>query len=220
MECNDFIRVLKSTAVSLMKAYSDNCEPKSGEIAVFDSSYLLVFPKKRDGTLRISEQELRFEFIHQLLIDKKKWWYSIETPTMGAYKGFAAGDPECTAEPGKESSIGQSGKVDTVIFDKTGKRTALIEFKANNPKKEDYWKDFVKMNHEGVPNNYFVQLLESADRATFKNIEGKLDGGKETKNDRKINNAKFYCIVLKKGGPNHKDLGIYSYDGKCLESAN
>ena len=212
MDKQTFETILFDTFHALELSYFNNNEEQS-----LSKSSRLLFPfirnksvqeeRGRENILRVSEQELRFEFIHQLLKDDR-WWYSIETPTVVPYSGFADGKPE-------QDNHGRSAAVDTVIFNEKGKRVALIEFKANNPSKQEYWKDFVKMNSEGVENNYFVELLESATDRTFQSITDKLSNG--DKDNRRLNEHFFYCVVLTKcEDKNYQTPGVYFYDKSSL----
>jgi hypothetical protein len=44
------------------------------------SEYGLIFPSKRDGTLRIGEQEAKLLFVQYLTVDRR-YCFSVETPT-------------------------------------------------------------------------------------------------------------------------------------------
>lgn len=148
----------------------------------------LIFPKKRDESVRVSEQELRIIFIEQLTEYIKNnsadcnWFFSIETPTLDTYSGFGS-------EP-KLDNKGRSANIDLTIHDSAGNRICLIEFKANNPDKLDYEKDFLKLNNEQATLKYFVQIVESCNRATIDSLESKTS---------KSGVAKYRCLCLKDG---------------------
>jgi hypothetical protein len=197
------IKVLKKTADALHIAYNNNKEQK-GNSYEFDDSCRLVFPIRSDeeNSLRVSEQELRFEFVNQLLKEdeENKYWYSIETPTLLKYKGFSEGDPE-------QSNDGRSAAFDLVLFNSQGERIALIEFKANNRKPSDYAKDILKLTEEAHKKNkkegkkikgFLIELLESEDSRTLKSIrDRKLNNNLKNRNSININaNINYYCIVL------------------------
>ena len=139
----------------------------------------IVFPKKRNNTTRISEQELRGVFVEQLnnKINEDDWdvYYSIETPTRVAYSGFCKGK-----KPGQDNDNGRSGEFDLVIFNEKLQRIALIEFKANNASNHNHLKDFVKLNNkkEGDDNvlRYFIEIVKSFDKGTLSNLHGKTEG--------------------------------------------
>ena len=132
----------------------------------------IVFPKKRDETTRISEQELRCVFVEQLNKKINEGWdvfYSVETPTCDAYKGF------CRGETPRQDESGRSGEFDLVIFNNRLERIALIEFKANNASNHEHMKDFVKLNNpkEGDVLKYFIEIVKSFDKGTLSNLHGK-----------------------------------------------
>ena len=120
----------------------------------------LVFPLTRDNSKRISEQEARFLLVKQLEKEEQtKYQYSIESPTVGTY--CFTGESE------------RSGNIDLCIYE-NGKRCNLIEFKAKNPRQLSYSKDFEKLFCDGKDLvNYFIQILDSADKGTIQNIESK-----------------------------------------------
>ena len=157
----------------------------------------IVFPQKRDDTTRISEQELRFVFVEQLNKKIDEGWdvyYSVETPTYGAYSGFSNG------ETPKRDEKGRSGEFDLVIFDNRLKRIALIEFKANNASEHEHIKDFVKLNNpkEGDNNvhRYFIEIVKSYDNGTLSSLRSKTEG----------NNPMFRCWSLGEGKDITKDI--------------
>ena len=168
----------------------------------------IIFPKKRDGTFRISEQELRFLFVSilinkiknkELSYDNKPIYYSVETPTVGSYsfKGDKA----------------LSGNIDLVIHGGYPlKRICLIEFKAHNVEfKNDYEKLHRELNHKSDDVDktnfeklydenacgYFVQLLPNSDRGTADNIIQKYEEADEYK--CKANKFSHICYSLKQG---------------------
>lgn len=148
----------------------------------------IVFPKKRDGSTRISEQELRCVFVEQLNRKIKEGWnvyYSVETPTNGTYSGFSNGGTP------KPDDNGRSGEFDLVIFDDQLKRIGLIEFKANNASLFDHKKDFVKLNNseEGTEDvlRFFIEIIKSSDDGTLLNLQYKIKG----------NESMFRCWCLK-----------------------
>ncbi|MBQ6311192.1 MAG: hypothetical protein IJK74_06560 [Bacteroidales bacterium] len=166
----------------------DNCYKNNGE-ALGKADYnasgsRIIFPCYSDGERRISEQELRFVFVEQLLkyCKDKKWdaYYSVETPTEWKYRFSGEQKPHKTKD-------GQSAMVDVCIHDKNGKRLCLIEFKAGNPDKFCYVKDLVKLYEEGRL-GFFVQLLESQNSGTQESIES------EIKED--IKDLNYICHTL------------------------
>ena len=49
------------------------------------SEYGLIFPTKRDGSVRISEQETKLLFVQHLTVDRR-YLFSVETPTVETYR--------------------------------------------------------------------------------------------------------------------------------------
>ena len=155
----------------------------------------IVFPKKRDETTRISEQELRCVFVEQLNKKINEGWdvfYSVETPTCDAYKGF------CRGETPRQDESGRSGEFDLVIFNNRLERIALIEFKANNASDHEHLKDFVKLNNpkEGDVLRYFIEIVKSYDMGTLSSLRSKTEGNKPI----------FRCWSLDEGKDITKDI--------------
>ena len=173
-------------------AYELSKEPNSSK----DSR--LIFPKKRDESIRVSEQELRFAFVEEFLkyVKKKKkdWYYAVEVPTKIKYDFSDKKNPK-VAEEGK----GKSASFDLAIYakgDNNFNLIALLEFKAENPKKFDYHKDLVKLENEKKGDNevlrFFIEIVKKADEGTPKNIESKL------KDKRQQTNFICYSLTDKK----------------------
>lgn len=183
-------KVIKRTFKIIKKVY-DNQQEKNGLKDAGNGSRI-IFPKKRkDDTTRVSEQELRFIFVEQLNeeINKNKDWdvyYSVETPTIEEY-GFT--------DPSKK----ESGNIDLVLHDSCFKRIALIEFKAKNPSRKAYQKDFVKLTKEPDDSlRYFIQILENTYKNTKENIiNEKVDSNEEWGNKH----VKFVCHSLSSTKP-------------------
>ena len=136
----------------------------------------IIFPKKREEPIRISEQELRFVFVEQLNKKINEGWnvyYSIETPTQDIYRFKKGENP-------RQDIDGRSGEFDLVIFNHNLKRIALIEFKANNASYHDHKKDFVKLNNmnEGDEKvlRYFIEIIKTFDDKTLSNLHEKTEG--------------------------------------------
>ncbi len=115
----------------------------------------LIFPIKRDQSVRISEQESRVIFCQ--LLEKSCWYYSIETPTQQEYqqkgKGYRSG--------GSDLSLYTSSSPDSKIVN--------IELKAHNPPKEHFKKDFEKLIREGLDGMWF-HTIYNVDRGTMRSI--------------------------------------------------
>jgi hypothetical protein len=139
--------------VALRKLPTMACETdsatKKDPSLLFPCTNLAENPKKR-----ISEQEARVLFCSELLT--KQIPFSIETPTKHKY---------CFT--GQQNT---SGRLDVCIHNADGSRKHCIEFKANNEGENET--DFEKLLREDG-DNYFIHVLEHADKETFSNITGK-----------------------------------------------
>lgn len=175
------------------KAYELTQKPDSSEPS------RLIFPKKRDESIRVSEQELRFAFVEEFLKDEeakaKDWFYAVEVPTKGKYY-FS--DKENEPKAVGEADKGQSASFDLAIYtrgDDDFNLIALLEFKAGNPKEFSYHKDLVKLENENEGGNevlrFFVEIVENADSGTTTNIESKIKD--------KCQQTNFICYSLKQG---------------------
>lgn len=118
---------------------------------------LLVFPVKRDGTTRISEQDLRFalttlhgKFSHPNLS------FSVETPTVEEYS-FS----------GKKERSASSDLSFYNLNDKVIKKVINIEVKSRNPEQKSIEKDIEKLGREPV-NGAWLHILENEDSGTIK----------------------------------------------------
>jgi hypothetical protein len=125
----------------------------------------IVFPKYRNGERRVSEQEIKQLFIKRIENDDS-FLYSVETPTDRLY-GFS-GEGE------------RSANFDLCLYDKSGKRKHLIEFKAHNAEYRNIYKDFKKLLYdvadgENGLSNYFIHVLENTNKRTIENIKNKYD---------------------------------------------
>lgn len=103
----------------------------------------LVFPRKRDGSRRVSEQESKHLFVHHARTDKR-FCYSIETPTSQTYRQKGA------------SEI--SARVDLTLFGQTGHPSVHIELKAHHCGTESIRKDFEKLIREDTTGVWFHTL--------------------------------------------------------------
>lgn len=164
----------------------------------------LIIPKKRDGKIRLGEQELRFVFVEQLNQHddfKNNFYYSIETPTKLKYKFTSKKDEDenfPTIIPDDKDG-GESARIDLVIFNTNDKIVALIEFKANN--QDDCKTDFLKLCGENTEttdeaeniSRYFIQILTSANKNTIPNLDNK----KESINNILKKQKEIYPKLLK-----------------------
>jgi hypothetical protein len=90
------------------------------------SPYGLVFPRKRDGSLRISEQEAKLLYFQHLNVDKR-YCFCVETPTTETYK--------------QKGSTPISARVDVTLIGTDRKPIAHVELKAHNCSLESIRKD-------------------------------------------------------------------------------
>ncbi len=130
----------------------------------------LIFPKKRDDSIRFSEQEARLLFIRELEFgnNKHSFYYSIETPTRKCYKGFSIGEPEIAS-----NNDGRSGSIDLTVYNAQFQREHLLEFKYGNV--DTCKKDFLKLlcDEERCMTNYYINILKNFDNGTFQSLENK-----------------------------------------------
>lgn len=162
----------------------------------------LIFPHYstvyRDGETRISEQELRFVFIEQFntycVENNLNWYYSVETPTEYKYTFTDKNNPH-------KDEDGQSAMFDLCIHNEKLERIALIEFKALNPDKFCYKKDFCKLEVEKEGKTeletFFIMMVKNADKGTLKSINAKI----QNKDPKTI----FRCYKLEGEGEDITD---------------
>ena len=120
----------------------------------------LILPQKRNGDIRISEQEARILYCG--VLNNLNYYYSIETPTVEVYK-------QTGSKPVSASSDLSLYCESNDHFDKV----MNIEFKAHNPAQEQIRKDIEKLIRERIPGNWF-HLLKNADSATIPVLFGKM----------------------------------------------
>lgn len=109
----------------------------------------LIYPKKRCGDLRISEQEAKLLLCKQLFDNKIQ--FAVEVPTR---LGYAF-----------EGENERSGRVDICVYDEQNKRLSNIEYKAHNSD-TNFKTDFVKLLQE-EGQNYFVHILKATNNGTL-----------------------------------------------------
>lgn len=116
----------------------------------------LIFPHKRDGTLRISEQEAKLVFIRHLEADKRS--YCVEYPTIQTYQ--------------QKGTTPMSARVDLTIIGEKRTAVAHVELKAHNCTHEAIRKDLEKLLREKTTGCWF-HTLERADRVTLRALRAK-----------------------------------------------
>ena len=115
--------------------------------------YGLVFPRKRDGSLRISEQEPKLLFLEQIRADKE-FCYSVETPTTQTYRQKGMSD--------------MSARVDLTLG-RAGQPHVNVEFKANYCGIESIRKDLEKLLREDLTGVWF-HTLEGGNRVRMESL--------------------------------------------------
>ena len=170
-----------------------------------NNSSRIIFPLKRESKdkkeeFRISEQELRFVFVEEFnKYCSKNWdaYYSVETPTRKRYD-FSNKEMPCKVD----YPNGQSAMVDFSIFLKEQDkltRVALIEFKALNPDKQSYMKDYVKLLNEDQKFVYFIMIVKSANDRTIKSIAEKIKASYDNAGLDTEKKVEFRCLDLGTG---------------------
>jgi hypothetical protein len=124
------------------------------------SGLRLIFPKRRDGVTRISEQESKMILCQ--LLERSQWFYSVETPTTETYQ-----------QQGNDAISGRSDISLYATHSPESKR-ANVELKAHGTiTVEDFRKDFEKALRENLDTLWF-HTLENTNRGTFPNVFRKI----------------------------------------------
>ena len=111
---NEVQEYLESTAIivaqNLIDMYARIAKPNVG----------LIFPRKRDGKIRISEQESKVLFAHRFIADQR-FCFSVETPTAEKYRQTGMSDMSdltgifCTSGSEREFTLEGSWYADQEI---------------------------------------------------------------------------------------------------------
>lgn len=118
----------------------------------------VIYPLKRDGKVRISEQEARI--ICCSILDHLSFYYSVETPTKERY-----------VQKGKKKK-GQSARIDLTIYSFDGEslgRLFNIEFKAHNGDKKHIKWGIEKLVREKIDGDWF-HIFGNTNRRTMPSI--------------------------------------------------
>lgn len=113
----------------------------------------IIFPLRRDGSIRISEQESRFLFC--TVLDNLSYYYSVETPTTNVYQ--------------QTGQTPISGNIDLSLWKYACsklERVVNIEFKAHNPPQDMITYDIEKLVGEGLTGLWF-HTFQNIDSATL-----------------------------------------------------
>jgi hypothetical protein len=164
---NPLKELIEESLEELLKIDNEKQQPSSGS--------RIIFPVKRDGSVRVSEQEAKQLFLKQLE-NQTHFVYSVETPTKYTYSGFAKKQPRIYSDPNK----GRSGSMDVCLHEAVNnrfERRHLIEFKARNTDEADIAKDFLKLKYENDDKqkliNYFVHIIEKSDDSAIDSLNTK-----------------------------------------------
>ena len=166
-------------------------------------------PPRKNGTPRISEQELKYSFVETFINEAADGYsYSVETQTDYKYRFTQKGKrvkPKCL---GKNSKEGRCGNIDVVLH-KGEEKVALIEFKANNADEFEHAKDICKLEHEPGEGllRFFVEIFESTDDDTLQNLEKKLFHNNEYGNNASIASFVGYSLHHKETNSCVKIMG-------------
>ena len=196
--------IIKKTFNTISVVYRTQMENQ--KIGTYNNnSSRIIFPLKRESKdkkeeFRISEQELRFVFVEEFnKYCSKNWdaYYSVETPTSKRYD-FSNKEMPCKVD----YPNGQSAMVDFSIFLKEQDkltRVALIDFKALNPDKQSYMKDYVKLLNEDQKFVYFIMIVKSANDRTIKSIAEKIKASYDNAGLDTEKKVEFRCLDLGTG---------------------
>lgn len=199
MAPQDHIKIIIRNTFAVLRKCYDNQENSKPFV---NKGSRLIFPmygEHRNKETRISEQELRFVFVEEFNkycdTNGLDWFYSIETPTTERYIFTESESSEKTVprvadEQDVKAGKGESASFDLVIFDAQRIRIALIEFKALNPDRFAFEKDFEKLKNvkEGDALRYFIMVLKNHSKETINSIQQKIAN--------KGNELLFYCYSL------------------------
>lgn len=144
-------QMVKEIALSLGSLYRGGTSTKT--------PHRLIYPQKRQGGARVSEQESKVLFCQYL--DSSQYFYSVETPTAETYI--------------QKGSTALSARIDLTLHDTRHgrlRRLLNIELKAHNCTGESIRKDVEKLIREKADGIWF-HTLEKADRATFESLFSK-----------------------------------------------
>jgi hypothetical protein len=138
----------------------------------------LIWPTKRDGIRRISEQEAKFAFVDAL--SDTSFYYSVETPTIQKYR-FKDDLKNVDSTEMDELKTSMSARTDLTLYlsdQDRFYRCINMEFKAHNPVQKHIDKDIEKLVREvqdyATLGNWF-HLLTNSDRETFPALFGKFE---------------------------------------------
>lgn len=163
----------------------------------------LIFPKKRNEKIRISEQESRVLFCG--LLNNSNYCYSIETPTEELYK--------------QKGKTHRSASSDLSLYTQTNKefkKVLNVELKAHNPRIENIRKDIEKLMREGIPGNWF-HTLKNIDSGSllkiFNKIADSIKNCKKNDDEKTLSIIFAFCVLEKQWGC----IKHFDYKPECGE---
>ena len=197
---NDIDRICQATDDRLWNAYSRSFGEQTDSL--YDSRLIFpVYSGRRNGTLRISEQEARFAFTES--IATTSYFYSVETPTRQGYQ--------------LTGSKPMSAQTDITLYDGKRRRILNVEFKAkglSTSARSSFTieKDIQKLLREPVPGMWF-HILEAVDNSTILKLfdviaKALFDTTINFKNDIQKTRLIFHCCVLRQRFSLHKRIEI------------
>lgn len=137
----------------------------------------IIYPKKRDGETRISEQEAKQIFIGKVV--DQGITYSVETPTKETYS-FSGNTP-------------LSAQIDLSLYPEG--RQVDIEFKAHNVDIKNIMKDFEKLICEGNKGIFF-HLIKNSNSGTIPSILNKYIKGITEGRKRKKVSSELSIVLI------------------------
>lgn len=145
----------------------------------------LIFPKKRDGSTRVSEQESKIIFSQWF--ERHAVFYSVETPTQNVFM--------------QKGSTPLSARIDLTAYSERNPSARIlnIELKSGNPDSEQFRKDLEKLLREGVP-GLWLHTLAAANENTWLSIRKKIEAslyGLEKHSTPAMHTIHFAFCVLK-----------------------
>ena len=157
----------------------------------------ILFPRKQDGNLRVSEQEARFAFVEGLC--HSPLLYSVETPTTKPYQ--FTGDTPMSAQTDLTVNEDQRERICNVEFKKGGIGLDADPF--------PIYKDMQKLLREPIWGLWF-HLLESVNNSTINNllkvITTQIDQVQRDFNDIASEGLTIHICVLKHGFSLERDI--------------
>jgi hypothetical protein len=170
--------------------------------AIPSSGIRMIFPRYADGTIRVSEQEARFFFVHAL--EESPFLYSVETPTEKLYK-----------QSGADAS---RASFDITVRDHGARPIANCEFKfggisPNRKERKLVAKDLEKLLRDPGDGLWF-HLLEAVDNSTLSNILRTIEGELTVLLDEHAMHIQpktltVHICILRHGFSIHRDFALH-----------